>query len=182
MDDGKTLDYFHKVAQGQKFDFVMKLDQDVFLHPQNLIHNLLKFPKEKVYLGRENLGVGFHAGLAYILSWDLVQFLGQDQHCYENRHFQEDSLVAYCLRHGKQIEGPLMNFQNILDIYDEPESQKGWAHEYTPSTIAIHQLKRQDWFLKAAMHFIPLKVDPALLQHMAAQNWQDTQEKSQAFR
>ena len=84
---------------------------------------------------------------------------------------QEDARLASWLYHRnkqqqqQQLQLPLKGNANShgltrhwisenKEIYDEPTSKAGWAHAYTPGTLVIHRLKRDDWFLKAADYFL----------------------------
>lgn len=68
------------------------------------------------------------------------------------------------------------NLNSLSDIsgnklYDEPEIQKTWSHEYTEETVVVHQLKRfilnvsnkrSDYFIKAFTYFFPEIADKSV--------------------
>ena len=91
------------------------------------------------------------AGLGYILSWDLVDFIANDPYAKEHTIGQEDATLAGWLHHGKVIKQWISEEH---EIYDDPSHLGGWAHEYTPGTLLIHRLKEIDPFLKASQHFL----------------------------
>lgn len=80
MNQGKTFHYFHKIYTSffnDPFKFVMKVDEDVFVHLLNLKHKVQSLPEVSTYFGREVTGKNFLAGLGYILSWDLVEWISE---------------------------------------------------------------------------------------------------------
>ena len=91
------------------------------------------------------------AGLGYILSWDLVDFIANDPYAKEHTIGQEDATLAAWLHHGKVIKQWISEEH---EIYDDPSHLGGWAHEYTRGTLLIHRLKEIDPFLKASQHFL----------------------------
>lgn len=93
----------------------------------------------------------FNKGAGYVLSWDLVTYLANDKWCEQNKEFQEDALIASCIA---PLGYGLTAHSNVNDIYDDPQAGTEWAHAYTPSTLFIHQLKRNDRFLAASLHFL----------------------------
>lgn len=145
MDDGKTIDFFTTIAAGKRYRLVMKTDDDVFLHLPNLATEFKRLPSSEVYWGRQV--INFNAGAGYAVSWDYIQRIASSKSCQEGKKWQEDSHVAAC------INGVLTAPLNPEDIYDAPQSGRGWAHPYTSSTLFIHQLKRTDWFLDTAKYF-----------------------------
>ena len=109
LDDGKTY-HFMKWAGGlQGYEFLLKTDDDVFLHLNNL-NNKLKSIKselnvvEGVYYGRHVPNTIFMAGMGYVLSFDLVYYIANDAYAKQNIKGQEDGLVASWLKHGNKIK------------------------------------------------------------------------------
>lgn len=103
-----------------------------------------------------------------MLSWDLILELSSDEWCQENKKFQEDSLIASCL---KTLGHGLTSASDPEEIYDEPYSHQGWAHEYTPRTLFIHRMKRNDWFLKASLHFLGYKFPVNIMKMLTSYEW-----------
>jgi hypothetical protein len=152
MDEGKTLDFFKSVPTAfNKHSFVMKADDDVYLHLPNIHKKLQTFPNSKgVYFGRA--AGQFMAGMGYILSWDLAQWIATDAFPSEHPNGQEDALLAWWLTFSRRVSH--WESDTTEALYDAPESLKEWAHPYTPNTLLIHQLKNTSWFLNAAAHFM----------------------------
>ncbi|KAJ3185340.1 hypothetical protein HDU85_001390 [Gaertneriomyces sp. JEL0708] len=154
MNGGKTYHYFKYVADtfgDDRYDFVMKGDDDVWWHLPNLEKRLSALPRLGTYFGREPQKTGFMAGMGYAVSWDIVRWIGQDPYPAEHTVGQEDSVFANWLHHGKKIK----NWEaEDNELYDDPASGKGWAHEYTPGTIGIHRLKDEALFLNCTWHFM----------------------------
>jgi len=69
MNDGKSFEYFASMAQmfpgnvsreQRKWDYVMKVDDDSFLHLPHLVEKLRPLKREKVWFVRPHLFI-FHA-------------------------------------------------------------------------------------------------------------------------
>lgn len=112
LDDGKTW-HFMKYASDlqQDYKFLLKTDDDVFLHLHNLnkrlvtlVQDELKGDVQGVYMGRHVTGTIFMAGMGYILSFDLVHFIANDPYASSHTIGQEDGLVASWLKQGDQIK------------------------------------------------------------------------------
>ncbi|KAJ3147236.1 hypothetical protein HDU86_008072 [Geranomyces michiganensis] len=159
MDGGKTFHFFNYVAttfagaavdSDLQYQFVMKADDDVWLHLPNLAARLDALPTDGTYFGREVHGA-FMAGMGYVLSWDLVAWISDDSFPAENKVGQEDSVLAWWLAKGNQIKNWISEEK---EFYDDPSYEQGWAHEYTPGTILIHRLKNDTVFMRASAHFL----------------------------
>ncbi|RKO86162.1 hypothetical protein BDK51DRAFT_12503, partial [Blyttiomyces helicus] len=156
MDNGKTYSYFSTVgAPGFSFagisrwDYVMKTDDDVFIMLPNIADKLADKPREGFFFGRKVSG--FMAGLGYVLSWDLVEWIARDPFPKNDRIGQEDYKTAGWLAKSHLVKHWVSEDN---EIYDEPSSGKGWAHPYTPDTLIVHRMKASDAFLTGAMHFV----------------------------
>lgn len=103
MNSGKTFSFFKTAAEinnkrRKKYDFVMKADDDSFLHLPNL--NLLisgpKFPRQRLYFGRyhDDDPSLWMCGMGYILSSDLVEYIATNETIRQKFvKGQEDSLM-----------------------------------------------------------------------------------------
>ncbi|KAJ3166497.1 hypothetical protein HDU88_003366 [Geranomyces variabilis] len=169
MDGGKTFYFFNHVAKTYaaaathnentepRYQFVMKADDDVWLHLPNLAARLDALPKDGTYFGREVHGA-FMAGMGYALSWDMVAWISADPFPAENKVGQEDATLAWWLAKGNQVSNWV---SEDSEFYDDPSYMEGWAHEYTPGTILIHRLKNETVFLRASAHFLDTALDDA---------------------
>ncbi|KAJ3218838.1 hypothetical protein HK099_004914, partial [Clydaea vesicula] len=156
MDNGKTFNYFktlYNAYHPHQFKFVMKADDDTFLHFPNLEKKFLSLPEYDVYFGRKvehinGNGGGFIAGMGYALSWNLVEFIATKVENNPKQEIigQEDFLVTTWLNNGKIYYKMI---SEVNEFYDSPESKKGWSKNYSPGTMLIHQLKDNEWFLNA---------------------------------
>ncbi|TPX42171.1 hypothetical protein SeMB42_g05253 [Synchytrium endobioticum] len=160
MNDGKTYAYFSALARkysSTDYMYAAKVDDDVWLHLPNLETLLRVQGADKrvgAYIGRHVHGTGFMAGMGYMLSWDLVDWIGKDPYPRQNAIGQEDAVLAGWLHEKNKIQH-FWSIEGADQFYDEPESGQGWAHNYsTQHTIMVHRLKRTDWFLKASRHFL----------------------------
>ena len=107
LDDGKTYHYFKWVAEHTASPFVLKTDDDVYLHLPNMVERIQMLSEtygtSGVYFGRQVPGTGFMAGMGYVLSRDLVDFIAQDAYAASHIVGQEDGLVSSWLRRGDQV-------------------------------------------------------------------------------
>ncbi|KAI8827055.1 uncharacterized protein EV422DRAFT_23606 [Fimicolochytrium jonesii] len=152
MDSGKTYHYFTHVAKNVrdgKYKFIMKTDDDVWLHLPNLEKRLQGLPEQGTYFGRA-VQNSFMAGMGYVLSWDLVRWIAEDPFPEENKLGQEDAMVSFWLRRGDVLRNWISEDN---EFYDDPQSGQGWAHAYTSGTILIHRLKNETMFIDATAHF-----------------------------
>jgi len=129
----------------------MKTDDDVFLHIPNLVNKLTTLSKKGLYLGRQVSGFPFMAGMGYVLSWDLVEWIAASDYPKVNQIGQEDAILAKWLDYSGLVTHKISD-ENAF--YDYPDSGKGWAKPYIPETILIHRLKDAISFIKANMHFM----------------------------
>nr|KAJ3421057.1 hypothetical protein HK105_004605 [Polyrhizophydium stewartii] len=156
MNDGKTFTYFTHIGRAFKsgdFRFVMKADDDAWLDLRNLAAWLRTMPEKGVYFGREVPRFGFMAGMGYGVSLDVARAVATADIPDSIRIGQEDASFATLLYRLKLIEH--WTTDKAEAFYDSPQSKEGWAHPYTDNTILIHRLKRDDWFLETADHFMP---------------------------
>ncbi|TPX31246.1 hypothetical protein SmJEL517_g05386 [Synchytrium microbalum] len=171
MNEGKTYIYFASLGkryQPHQYMYAAKMDDDIWIHLPNL-ERLLRIEgankRNGTYMGRHVTGTGFMAGMGYVLSWDLVDWISQDSYPKEHMSGQEDANLSGWLRDKDKVQ----NFWSIEEpdrFYDEPDSKEGWAiHNYSNNTIIIHRLKRTDWFLKASRHFLSHLLPPHLQDH-----------------
>jgi Galactosyltransferase len=154
QNDGKTFEYFSSIVRGSsKFDFIMKADEDVYLNFPQLLFQFHTLPKQKLYWGREidaGSDASFMGGAAFAMSWDAVLRMAKSKECYEKRFMLEDQSVAACMR---LLGIPPSSVIPESGIIDEPLTHLGWSEEYSSDNVVIHQLKRNDWFLKAYSYF-----------------------------
>ncbi|GLJ51080.1 hypothetical protein SUGI_1087370 [Cryptomeria japonica] len=151
MDEGKTYTYFSSLANmGLRYDYVMKVDDDVYFRIDQLGESLKPLPRNDTYYGfvvtcYENDPFGKHmSGMGYALSWDLVKWIEGSPVAKNNTVGPEDMMVGRWLNEGKKAKN---RFSNKPAMYDFPLTNGGCSHELIPDTVAVHRLKnRETWF------------------------------------
>jgi hypothetical protein len=109
LNGGKTYTFLSTVARlyaDEPYDYVMKADDDIFLRLPQLVASLDGMPRDDMYYGatipcdsmdpfRE-----YMAGMAYALSWDLVQWIATSDVARNHSVGTEDMLTGLWLRIG----------------------------------------------------------------------------------
>jgi hypothetical protein len=120
------------------------------------LHEL--YPYNQVYYGREVVlespfNFGYHTGMAYFLSSDLVEWIATSPIPGEMSRGHEDHLIAeWFLKAGWR--DTLTRWISDGEFIDYPRKGGTWANHYTPYTRAVHQLKGRDEFVEAARWFM----------------------------
>ena len=120
------------------------------------LHSL--HPYNEVYYGREVVlpapfNFGYHTGMAYFLSWDLVEWIATSPIPAEMAMGHEDHLVGqWFIRAGWQDS--LRHWISDGEFIDYPRTRGTWACRYTEHTRAVHQLKGVEEFVEAARWFM----------------------------
>jgi hypothetical protein len=111
-----------------------------------------------VYYGREVVlgspyNFGYHTGMAYFLSSDLVQWIATSSIPAEMPNGHEDHLIAeWFIKAGWRDS--LSRWISDGEFIDYPRNRGIWSSRYTLHTRAVHQLKGRDEFVEAAMWFM----------------------------
>ncbi|KAJ3190562.1 hypothetical protein HK101_008598 [Irineochytrium annulatum] len=142
----KKLD---KTAEDE-YSFLVKVQDDVFVHLKNLEDKLLGFSgKSGVWYGREvEKSSKTMTGTGFAISWDLLEAIMSTI---------EDTPAASRLdsKLSDWLTSVVRNFaSDEVGIYDEPQSEETWAHAYTKHTVMVRYLKKEDWFLACAANFL----------------------------
>ena len=122
LDDGKTWHFLKWADSLVGYDFLLKTDDDVFLHLENFKTKLSKMKKSLkddisgVYFGRNPSGTSFMAGAGYILSYDLVHFIANDDFAKNNIVGQEDGILSSWLNHGDRIKHFISEEEEVFFI------------------------------------------------------------------
>jgi hypothetical protein len=90
-------------------------------------------------------------GAGYILSWDVVTWLGENRN-EDYMHWNEDQAIGAMLQAG----GKGKNFINLKEqVMDHPSNKgSGWDREYGPDVILVHQLKTVQLMGDAIQYFL----------------------------
>ncbi|CAH7686801.1 hypothetical protein PPACK8108_LOCUS21497 [Phakopsora pachyrhizi] len=149
IDQGKTFEYLRSIVDRYRSDerrdrpkFVIKSDDDTFLVIPNLIKSFKDLDcRELIYWGTSKgsskLFKPYFRGLAYGLSWPLVEWIGSSKMKNETKMGIEDARVgSWMIDLGEELkridEGGLMGDWNQVEI-DE-------------AVVALHWLKITEWF------------------------------------
>ncbi|KAF8378858.1 hypothetical protein HHK36_030207 [Tetracentron sinense] len=152
MNYGKTYTYFSSLPQilPRRYDYVMKADDDVFLRLAPLASSLRPLPRLDLYYGfvipcaSQNPFVEYMSGMGFLLSWDLVEWIGESSIPENDIYGPEDKMVGKWLKAGKKAKN---RFSNKPAMYDYPGTNGRCSHELIAETVAVHRVKRWDqWF------------------------------------
>ncbi|CAD6249203.1 unnamed protein product [Miscanthus lutarioriparius] len=161
LNGGKTYTFLSTVARlyaDEPYDYVMKADDDIFLRLPQLVASLGEMPRDDMYYGatipcdsmdpfRE-----YMAGMAYALSWDLVQWIATSDVARNHSVGTEDMLTGLWLRIGDKGKNRF-NAKPAIHDYLNPVPVDQCEHEFTPSTIGVHRLKSNPRWAEALKYF-----------------------------
>ncbi|KAK4342442.1 hypothetical protein RND71_038258 [Anisodus tanguticus] len=158
MNSGKTYTYFSTLPQilPTRYDYVMKADDDVYLRLAPLASSLQPLPRVDLYYGfvipcpSMNPFVHYMSGMGFILSWDLVEWIGRSNIPVNNTYGPEDKLVGQWLNMGNKAKN---RFTNKPRMYDYPGTNGRCSHELIPDTIAVHRLKKWEQWIDVLRFF-----------------------------
>lgn len=145
INHGKSFKFFSAVAAiGVHYDYVMKVDDDSYVRVENLAKSLDPLPREDLYYGyvlpceNQDPYAWYMAGMGYLLSWDLVEWVHESPIPRNATDGTEDMLLGGWLNAGKKAKHRV-NKKPLF--YDHPEFGGKCAHELIPETILVHQVK-----------------------------------------
>jgi len=100
MNYGKSFTFFSSVAAGEvHYDYVMKVDDDSYVRLENLAKSLEPLPRVDLYYGyvlpceSQDAYAWYMAGMGYILSWDLVEWVRESPIPRNATEGTEDELI-----------------------------------------------------------------------------------------
>ncbi|XP_022883469.1 hydroxyproline O-galactosyltransferase GALT3-like [Olea europaea var. sylvestris] len=158
MNSGKTYTYFSTLPRilSRQYDYVMKADDDIFIRLEPLALSLQPLPRFDLYYGfvipcpSMNPFVHYMSGMGFVLSWDLVEWIGTSE-IPENQTFgPEDKMVGQWLNAGNKAKNRV---SNKPAMYDYPGTNGRCSHQLIPDTIAVHRLKRWEQWLHVLNFF-----------------------------
>jgi len=158
MNNGKTYTYFSSLPRilPRRYSYVMKADDDVFVRLSPLALSLETLPRLDLYYGfvipctSMNPHVDYMSGMGFLLSWDLVEWIGKSDIPGNETYGPEDKLVGKWLKMGNKAKN---RFSNKPAMYDYPGTNGRCSHELIPETVAVHRLKRWDQWLHVLEFF-----------------------------
>ncbi|XP_077246167.1 beta-1,3-galactosyltransferase pvg3-like [Tasmannia lanceolata] len=172
MNSGKTYTYFSSLPRilPHHYNYIMKADDDVFIRLEQLASSLRPLPRADLYYGfvipcaSKNPFVEYMSGMGFILSWDLVEWIGESDIPANNREGPEDKLVGKWLTMGNKAKN---RFSDKPAMYDYPGANGKCSHDLIPETVAVHRLKRWDRWLHVLRFFNVTKgLKPSKLYHI----------------
>ncbi|KAL2613249.1 hypothetical protein R1flu_024941 [Riccia fluitans] len=158
MNHGKTFTFFSSVSEmaepnssgmgkGRSYNYVMKTDDDSYVRVDNLARHLSPLARTDLYYGyvlpceNQDPYQWYMAGMGYVISWDLVEWIRESPLVRNNTDGTEDKLVGQWLNEG----GKAKNRVNDKPLfYDHPAFGGKCSHELVSETILIHQVKTLD--------------------------------------
>lgn len=169
MNSGKTYTYFSTLPRilPTKYDYVMKADDDVYLRLKPLALSLQPLPRFDFYYGfvipcpSMNPFVHYMSGMGFVLSWDLVEWIGSSLIPVNHTFGPEDKLVGEWLKRGNKARN---RFSNKPAMYDYPGTNGRCSHDLIPDTVAVHRVKRLEQWLHVLTFFnVTNEVKPSKL-------------------
>lgn len=160
MNKGKTWRFFSTVvAMGVRFDYVMKVDDDSYVRVDNLAGSLNQEPRSDLYYGyvlpceNQDAYQGYMAGMGYVLSWDLVEWISQSEGVRARTGgYSEDRMTGDWLDMGGKAKHRVSKKPLF---YDHPAytGKDRCTHDLVPETILIHQLKTTELWMDVLQYF-----------------------------
>ncbi|RIA99000.1 Glycosyltransferase Family 31 protein [Glomus cerebriforme] len=142
MNKNKAYYYWKWVAgySEKQYDYVIKTDDDAFIHFQNLALNLRPLPRKNLYYGFEN-PAHFVYGELEVLSIDHVHMIASSPFNQTEWDGHEDRYLGYWLMNHANSTRILIS-ENCL-IFNDPRIRKhfSWRPWASPDSIVIHRLK-----------------------------------------
>ncbi|KAJ1692525.1 hypothetical protein LUZ63_009223 [Rhynchospora breviuscula] len=163
----KTHSYFSSLpdlfGRGRPYDYVMKTDDDTYLRLDALVASLRDKPRNDMYYGVEIpcngtefnfwIPAPFMTGLAYVLSWDLVELMA-DSEVPANLMLQpEDMMVGWWLQMGGKGKNRYNSFPMMYDFRGDDQESNCFRHDLTADTVAVHRLKENSRWATVLKYF-----------------------------
>ncbi|XP_019178088.1 PREDICTED: beta-1,3-galactosyltransferase 6 isoform X2 [Ipomoea nil] len=179
MNNGKTYTFFSSLPEilgggggGRPYDYVMKADDDTYLRLENLVASLTPLPRQDLYYGfvipctSMDPFKHYMSGMGYLISWDLVEWIRESDIPKANVEGPEDKVLGEWLRDGRR---GLNRFNAKWSMYNFPVEppNDGCSHEFWPETVAVHQLKTQEKWIRTLSYFnVTRDLMPSKLYHI----------------
>ncbi|CAA2980690.1 hydroxyproline O-galactosyltransferase GALT3-like [Olea europaea subsp. europaea] len=158
MNSGKTYTYFSTLPRilSRQYDYVMKADDDIFIRLEPLALSLQPLPRFDLYYGFVipcpimNPFVHYMSGMGFVLSWDLVEWIGTSEIPKNQTFGPEDKMVGQWLNAGNKAKNRV---SNKPAMYDYPGTNGRCSHQLITDTVAVHRLKRWEQWLHVLNFF-----------------------------
>lgn len=177
MNNGKTYTYFSSLPEllasssssNRPYDYVMKADDDIYFRLGPLVESLRPLPRVDLYYGLSvpcndmNPFGHFMTGMGYVLSWDLVQWIGVSDIPKNNNQGGEDGRVGYWLN----AAGRGQNRHNTNPAMYDYNAVVGCPRPFSPDTIGVHRLKDERRWVQTFTYFKATQgIQPSKLYHL----------------
>jgi hypothetical protein len=142
MNHGKAYYYWKWVAEysNMQYDYIVKTDDDAFVHFQNLALNLRPLPRKNLYYGLENNDL-FMYGELEVLSIDQTHMIAASSFNQTEWDGHEDRFLGYWLLN--HVNSTLIRVPEDCLIFNDPRIKRrfSWRPWASPNSIVIHRLK-----------------------------------------
>ncbi|CAG8764412.1 9991_t:CDS:1, partial [Funneliformis caledonium] len=142
MNNGKAYFYWKWVAgyTDTQYNYVIKADDDAFVHFQNLALNLRPLPREHLYYGLESPD-HFIFGELEVLSVDHARMIASSPYNQTEWNGNEDRFLGYWLMN--HANSTLIRIPENCLIFNDPRIKRRfcWRPWASPNSIVIHRLK-----------------------------------------
>lgn len=150
MNDGKTYEFFKTMSDTRKkdhIDFVLKADDDSYLHLNRIEYDLSHTNRKMSYWGYL-VGETFMGGECYGLSFDLVEWVARSPIPKRYKEGHEDSQVQKWFR-WSNIDDQVQYEVRNCRIHDYVDSGSFYSKEIDlDNSMVVHYLKKDEHFLE----------------------------------
>ena len=172
LNQGKTSRFFQFAAENYSptaYKYLIKTDDDTFIHPINLANDLNSMPNEgSVYFGRgedwkgsgdnesEGGHIKFFYGILYGISWDVVLWIRehQDQIGDMANGIKEDQILpTWFHRLDKKINYIEHGGETYFEHVWFGGNAAPWSSNYTKEAIGIHNVKSPESWLYSYRYY-----------------------------
>ncbi|KAI7878728.1 uncharacterized protein EV154DRAFT_576406 [Mucor mucedo] len=157
MNAGKTYEFFKMMAGLKRysdFDFVLKADDDAYLHLDRIQFDLAHTNRNMSYWGYL-VGNTFMAGQCYGLSMDLVKWVANSTLTQKYKAGHEDSQVQKWFLWSNINDQIRYEVRNCR-IHDHINSGSVYAKDIDiNSSMVVHHLKKDHFFMRTHFDLSP---------------------------
>ncbi|KAJ3209415.1 hypothetical protein HDU67_006205 [Dinochytrium kinnereticum] len=159
-DSAKAISLFGLTADKMKspvkatYRFLVKSDDDVFLHLVNLKARLARIEGDRIYFGMPTSTLNAMHDSAYALSWSIIQDLATTQIPKTDLPHRKDTLISLWLT-SPDITHVKLYEKESSEIYTDPATAKEDGKKFlTPGTVAVLGLKEEERFWAVSSWFL----------------------------
>ncbi|CAI2178897.1 17792_t:CDS:2 [Funneliformis geosporum] len=157
MNNGKAYYYWKWVAgySDTQYNYVVKADDDAFIHFQNLALNLRPLPRNNLYYGLESPD-RFIFGELEVLSLNNARMIASSPFNQTEWNGNEDRFLGYWLMN--HANSTLIRIPENCLIFNDPRVRRKfcWRPWASPDSIVIHRLKEISAWKSVIDLYIPV--------------------------